>query len=56
MAILYCGKHYQQRSACICLRIRLLLWEKGEYSKGKASWYQCTHASMHELCPCKERR
>ena len=42
-------------SARICLRIRLLLWEKGEYSKGKAPWYQCTHARTHELCTCKEK-
>ena len=44
MAILYCGKHYQQCSVRICLRIRLFLWEKGEYSNGKAPLYQCTHA------------
>ena len=54
MAILYCGKHYQQCSARICLRIRLLLWEKGEFSNGKAPWYQCTHART-SCAPAKKK-
>ena len=49
MAILYCGKHYQQYFARFCLRIRLLLWEKGEYS-----WYQCIHA-LTSCAPVKKK-